>query len=45
MFQFNRDFAAEFVGARDLNVSRSLNPSLQTFDEWLAQNKARIPLA
>jgi uncharacterized protein YbjT (DUF2867 family) len=45
MFQFNRDFSAEFTGARNLNVSRSLNPSLQTFDEWLAQNKARIPLA
>jgi uncharacterized protein YbjT (DUF2867 family) len=45
MFQFNRDFAAEFSAARDLNLARALNPSLLTFDAWLAQNKARIPLA
>lgn len=44
MFQFNRDFEPTFAGARSLDVSRSLNPSLQTFDAWLAQNKARIPL-
>ena len=44
MFQFNRDFAQAFCGARDLNISRALNPSLQTFDAWLAQNKDRIPL-
>jgi len=44
MFQFNRDFAQAFCGARDLNISRALNPSLQTFDAWLAQNKGRIPL-
>jgi uncharacterized protein YbjT (DUF2867 family) len=44
MFQFKRDFNAMFCGARDLDFSRELNPSLQTFDEWLAQNKSRIPL-
>jgi uncharacterized protein YbjT (DUF2867 family) len=44
MFQFNRDFSEVFCGARDLNVSRSLNPELQTFAAWLAQNKERIPL-
>jgi hypothetical protein len=44
MFQFNRDFEAVFCGARNLGVSRSLNPALQTFDQWLAQNKSRIPL-
>ncbi len=26
------------------SVARALNPSLQTFDGWLAQNKSRIPL-
>jgi uncharacterized protein YbjT (DUF2867 family) len=45
MFQFNRDFASDFNGARNLKVARSLNPSLQTFDEWLAQHKALIPVA
>jgi len=44
MFQFKRDFEADYCGARDLTLSRSLNPALQTFDQWLAQNGARIPL-
>lgn len=44
MFQFNRDFETVFCGARNLDVSRSLNPALQTFDQWLARNKTRIPL-
>ena len=44
MFQFNRDFAETFCGARNLDVVRALNPALQTFDQWLAQNKSRIPL-
>ncbi len=45
MFQFKRDFEADFCGARDLAFSRSLNPRLQTFSQWLAANKERIPLA
>jgi uncharacterized protein YbjT (DUF2867 family) len=45
MFQFKRDFEKEYCGARDLAVSRALNPRLQTFDQWLAQHKERIPLA
>jgi uncharacterized protein YbjT (DUF2867 family) len=44
MFQVNRDFAQAFSDARKPEVARALNPSLQTFDAWLAQNKARIPL-
>ncbi len=44
MFQFKRDFESVFCGARNLDVARALNPSLQTFDQWLAQNKSRIPL-
>ena len=44
MFQFNRDFEAAFCGARDLAFSRSLNPRLQTFAQWLAGNKERIAL-
>jgi uncharacterized protein YbjT (DUF2867 family) len=44
MFQFNRDFAQAFCGARNPDVARALDPSLQTFDVWLAQNKGRIPL-
>ncbi|HUL02029.1 MAG TPA: NmrA/HSCARG family protein [Gemmatimonadales bacterium] len=44
MFQFKRDFNKEYCGARSVEFSRSLNPELQTFAQWLAQNKARIPL-
>ena len=44
MFQFKHDFEDYFCGARDLNFSRSLNPQLQTFAAWLADNKGRIPL-
>ena len=44
MFQFKRDFEEYYCGARSLDFSRSLNPSLQTFDAWLARNKSRIPL-
>jgi uncharacterized protein YbjT (DUF2867 family) len=44
MFQFKRDFEKDYCGARNLELSRSLNPELQTFAQWLAQNKDRIPL-
>ena len=44
MFQFKRDFEQVFCGARDVAFSRSLNPALQTFEEWLRLNKDRIPL-
>jgi hypothetical protein len=42
MFQFNRDFSDYFCGARSIAFSRSVNPELQDFDAWLAQNKTRI---
>jgi uncharacterized protein YbjT (DUF2867 family) len=44
MFQFKRDFEKDYCGARDLVLARALNPELQTFDQWLAQNGSRIPL-
>jgi len=44
MFQFKRDFERDFCGARNLRVSRELNPSLQTFEAWLEENKDRIPI-
>jgi uncharacterized protein YbjT (DUF2867 family) len=43
MFQFSHDFEGDFCGARSLETSRSLNPALQTFAAWLAQNVDRIP--
>ena len=44
MFQVYRDFEKEVVGARDVAVARSLNGGLQSFDQWLAANKGKIPL-
>ena len=44
MFQFKRDFNEVFCGARSLDFARALNPSLHTFEGWLAENKARIPI-
>jgi uncharacterized protein YbjT (DUF2867 family) len=40
MFQFKRDFNDYFCGARNLEVARALNSALQSFDAWLAQNRA-----
>ena len=44
MFQFKHDFENYFTGARSLEFSKSLNPSLQSFDDWVAVNKSKIPL-
>jgi len=45
MFQFKVDFESLYCGNRPLALSRELNPKLQTFAQWLAANKDRIPLA
>ena len=39
MFQFKRDFNADFCDARNVSRSRRLNPDLQSFNAWLAANK------
>ena len=44
MFQFKRDFEGDFCAARDIEFSRSLNPALQSFDQWLDRNKSSIPM-
>jgi len=44
MFQFKADFQSLYCGNRPVALSRSLNPKLQTFAQWLAVNKDRIPL-
>jgi uncharacterized protein YbjT (DUF2867 family) len=44
MFQFKADFEDYYCGARNLDFTRSLNPDLQTLDQWLAKNKSNIPL-
>jgi uncharacterized protein YbjT (DUF2867 family) len=44
MFQYYRDFEESFVASRSVELARSLNPELQSFDTWLAKNASRIPL-
>jgi uncharacterized protein YbjT (DUF2867 family) len=44
MFQFNHDFQEDFCGPRDPAKSRELNPSLQSFADWLRENGKNIPL-
>jgi uncharacterized protein YbjT (DUF2867 family) len=44
MFQFKRDFEKEYCKSRDVELTRALNPSLLTFDNWLIQNKKLIPI-
>jgi len=44
MFQFHRDFQKDHLEIRNLERSKSLNPELKNFDEWLAENKNKIPL-
>jgi uncharacterized protein YbjT (DUF2867 family) len=44
MYQFMRDFNRDFCGVRDVELARALNPSLQSFRDWLASNRERLPL-
>lgn len=44
MFQIYRDFADECNNTRDVAYSKTLNPALKSFDNWLAENGSRIPL-
>jgi len=44
MFQFKRDFNEYYCSVRNPEQARGLNPSLQSFEAWLARHKAAIPL-
>jgi uncharacterized protein YbjT (DUF2867 family) len=44
MFQYKRDFEADFRKPRDVEATRRLNPRLQSFAQWLSANATRIPL-
>jgi len=43
MFQFYHDFNEAFTGARDVDLSRRLNPDLLSFRDWLAEHGGKIP--
>lgn len=44
MFQYKHDFEEAFCGARSVELSRSLNPELQSFDDWAKSNISRVPI-
>jgi len=44
MFQFKTEFEDIFCSARRVESSRELNPRLQSFKQWLAQNAKRLPI-
>jgi uncharacterized protein YbjT (DUF2867 family) len=44
MFQYKHDYEDEYCKARNLDFSRSLNPELMTFENWVIKNKNLIPL-
>ncbi|MCW8803670.1 MAG: NmrA/HSCARG family protein [Ignavibacteriaceae bacterium] len=44
MFQFKHDFEDYYCGARSVDHTKSLNPTLMTFDDWLKQNVSKIPI-
>jgi uncharacterized protein YbjT (DUF2867 family) len=43
MFQVKRDFEEIYCAARNVHLSRSLNPELLSFDGWLEKHAAEIP--
>lgn len=44
MYQFYADASDYFVGARDLDAVRELNPRLRSLESWLDEHKSEIPL-
>jgi uncharacterized protein YbjT (DUF2867 family) len=44
MFQFKAECNDEYCEVRSVEFSRSLNPDLQTLDEWMAVNVKRVPI-
>jgi uncharacterized protein YbjT (DUF2867 family) len=44
MFQVKHDHEEAFRAPRDVEGSRKLNPSLQSFEAWLSKNASRMPI-
>ncbi len=44
MFEYQALYEEEFCRSRDVALSRSLAPDLQSFAAWLERNAARIPI-
>jgi uncharacterized protein YbjT (DUF2867 family) len=45
MFQYYQDFEQQLAEVRSVERARALYPGLQNFDQWLAKNAARMPIA
>lgn len=45
MFQYKHDFNDEYCAARSVAFSRSLNPELMGFDDWLRRGSKRVRAA
>ena len=43
MFQFYRDFEDVFANTRNVQFAKEMNPSLKSFDIWLAEKAQHIP--
>ena len=44
MYQFKAEFEEDYCNSRSIELAKTLNPSLETFESWLNENKAKIPL-
>jgi uncharacterized protein YbjT (DUF2867 family) len=44
MFQFKHDFNEGYNAFRNVEKTRELNPDLQSFEQWLSDNKEKIPI-
>ena len=44
MFQFKKEFEDYYCNSRDVDFTKKLNPELQSFDEWLSENKEKIKI-
>jgi len=44
MFQYKHDFNDEFVGARKVEFTKSINPKALNFSQWLDKYKDKIPM-
>jgi uncharacterized protein YbjT (DUF2867 family) len=44
MYQFNAEFEEDYCNLRSIELAKTLNPSLQTIESWLKENKVKIPL-
>ena len=44
MYQFKADFEEDYCKSRSIELSKTLNPELLSFEDWLKVNKDKIPL-